>query len=452
MKVLLIDPPELFLRGDGTTRQVQPLGLGYVGAAIEALADVRFLLPDTRAYTGDDPWGELDAVVAREEPDLVGFSAVTATFATAAVFAARIKALLPGVPIVLGGVHASTLPEQSLTDAPAIDIVVRGEGEAAMQEIVTSFANHRLADIATIAGIYWRRDGAIVRNAPRPPVADLDQLRAPKRDGFVWPDDIAPGLFQAVVTLRGCPYKCIYCAVPSLDDAKTRYRSPANVVDEIEDLKRRFGIDYLFFHDSVFTLHRKRTLALCEELIRRDLVTPFCCQTRADRLDPELLDTMVRAGLHQVFFGIESGDIDSLRRIRKQMPLQKIRDAVALVRSRGIRTSGFFMVGFPWQDAATMRQTAEFAVDLDLDAVSLFSATPLPGTELWAMAGGVDLPKSIDFRAPQVNLTALPAAEYAALYDDIKARIDGYNQARMMAGLTDVQRDWMQLPNTPAST
>jgi anaerobic magnesium-protoporphyrin IX monomethyl ester cyclase len=447
MKVLLIDPPELFLRGDGTTRQVQPLGLAYVGAAIDDVATVRFLLPDTRSYVGLDPWGELLAAVAAQAPDLIAFTAVTATFPTAARFAAEIKARWPKLPIVLGGVHASTMPEQALRDAPAVDFVVRGEGEAPMRELVAAFDSGQIRHPETIAGLQWLDNGELVRAPPRPPTADLDRVRFPKRDGFVWPDDIMDGLYQAIVTLRGCPYKCIYCAVPSLDDAKTRYRSPANVCDEIAELKQRHGIDYLFFHDSVFTLHRKRTLALCREITSRGLVTPFCCQTRADRLDEELLDAMLSAGLHQVFFGIESGDAESLRRIRKQMPLQQIRDAVAMTRSRGVRTSGFFMIGFPWQDTAMMQQTADFAVTLDLDAISLFSATPLPGTELWEMSPTQQLPASIDFRAPQTNLTSLSGPDYAALYAEIKARVDHYNQERMMAGVAATRVAWMNLPD-----
>ncbi len=447
MKCLLIDPPELFLRGLGHTRQVQPLGLASVGAAIADLAEVRFLLPDTRAWQGEDPWAELSAAVVAEAPDVVAFTAVTATFGAAAHFASLIRARHPGLPIVIGGVHATTLPQATLEQAPAIDVAVIGEGEHTFRELITAIAAAGgvpdAAVLAGIAGLCFRDGGGIRRSPSRAPIDDLDSLPLPLRDGFVWPDDIHDGLYQAVVTLRGCPYKCIYCAVPSLDDRRTRYRSPARVADEIEGLRERHGIDYLFFHDSVFTLHRKRTLALCEELIRRDLVLPFCCQTRADRLDPELLDALVAAGLHQVFFGIESGDADSLRRIRKQMPLATIREAVAMVRSRGVRCSGFFMIGFPWEDAAAMERTADFAVDLDLDAVSLFSATPLPGTELWDMSDKLALPSSIDFRAPQVNLTAMAADEYAAVYGRIHARLTAYNQQRMMAA---VRRDWMALP------
>jgi radical SAM superfamily enzyme YgiQ (UPF0313 family) len=142
---------------------------------------------------------------------------------------------------------------------------------------------------------------------------------------------------------------------------------------------------------------------------------------------------MVRAGCEQIFFGIESGDLESLAKIRKKMSLESIRAAVELVKARGIRCSGFFMVGFPWEDEVLIERTAEFATSLGLDAISLFSATPLPGTELWTLAGGSHMPGSIDFRTPQVNLTKLPDAEYAALFGRVKSRIDRYNESTMMA-------------------
>jgi radical SAM superfamily enzyme YgiQ (UPF0313 family) len=128
MKLLLADPPEMFLQGQGATRQVQPLGLACVGAAVQDLAQVRFLLPDTRAYVGDDPWQEIAQALIAEQPDVLGITAVTANFAAAAQLAAVARKVLPELLIVLGGVHASTDPEGALRGAPAVDLVVRGEG------------------------------------------------------------------------------------------------------------------------------------------------------------------------------------------------------------------------------------------------------------------------------------------------------------------------------------
>ncbi|MBH24786.1 MAG: hypothetical protein CMH57_10105 [Myxococcales bacterium] len=443
MKVLLIDPPDLFLQGQGLTRQVQPLGLAYVGAWLrEKGHEVRFLLPDTRAYTGDDPWGELRRAIEAEAPDVVGLTAVTAMMPSARRVAREVKALNPEIVTVLGGTHASSNPAQALRAAPGLDYVIRGEGELTMEELLERLERPGGVEPGSVAGLAWRDEGGEVQvNAPRPSIQDLDALPMPMRDGLVWPEDVQPGFYQAMVTLRGCPYRCIYCAVPSSNDRLTRYRSPENVVDEIALLRERYAIPYLFFHDSVFTLHRGRTEAICRLMLERGLVVPFACQTRTDRVDEALLDLLKEAGCHQIFFGIESGDVRSLKRIRKKMTLESIRAAVGQVKARGIRCTGFFMVGFPWEDEALMRQTSDFACDLELDAVSLFSATPLPGTELWEMAGGAEMPDSVDFTTPQVNLTGLEPEAYATLFAEIKAQVDAYNQSQMMRRLSEMTFD-----------
>ncbi len=445
MKVLLADPPQTFLDGSGLTRFVEPLGLGYVGAFLEPHHDVRLLLPDTRAYRGDRPWAELREAIRREAPDVLALTAVTATYPAAARLAAVAKEVDEAIVTVLGGVHASTLPVEALRGAPAVDFVVRGEGEHTLFELVAALERARRGGargaaagrfaLETVAGLYWRgEDGEVCAAPSRESVADLDALPFPKRDGLVWDDELHPTFYQAMVTLRGCPYRCIYCAVPSSNDRRTRYRSAGNVLDELAELRARFDIPGLFFHDSVFTLHRGRTVELCRGMVERGLTLPFHCQTRTDRVDAELLELMVAAGCQQIFFGIESGDVESLARIRKKMPLDEIRAAVALVKAHGIRCTGFFMVGFPWEREEHIRRTADFATSIGLDAVSLFSATPLPGTELWALSEAEELPESIDFRTPQVSLTSMGPDSYARLFEEVRAQIDAYNFDQMMAG------------------
>jgi len=336
---------------------------------------------------------------------------------------------------VLGGTHASADPRGALAAARHVDYVVQGEGERAIVALAETLeAGGR--DVSGLPGVGWRdANGTVVVNAAAPPIEDLDTIPFPLRDPrhILWSEDLHPAFFQALITLRGCPYRCIYCAVPQSVDRKTRYRSVDNVLAEIEQLRRDHSVPGLFFHDSVFSLHRKRTLDLCRGMAERGLALPFTCQTRTDRIDPEVLDAMIAGGCEQVFFGIESGDLESLRRIRKAMPLESIRSAVELVKSRGIRCSGFFIVGFPWEDEPLIERTADFATSLGLDAISLFSATPLPGTELWTLAGGSHMPGAIDYRTPQVNLTTLSDEAYAAVFARVKARIDLHNQDTMYA-------------------
>lgn len=437
MRVLLIDPPNQALRGGGGI-QVHPLGLGYLAAMLEPYHDVRQLICDLGDYQGGDPWPTIAAAITEEAPDLVGIGSVTATFGAAMTAGRLVRSLLgPSVPIVLGGVHPTFRPEEALT-AP-VDYLVRGEGEHTLLELVDTLESGGPTE--AIAGL-WQRDptGAIIKGPARPPMRDLDALPFPSRRGVVWPERIQPAFYQSIITLRGCPYRCIYCAIPASADKLTRYRSAGNVADEIAHLVEHHQIPYLFFHDSVFTLNRKRTLAVFDALKQRGIQVPFACQTRADRVDQPLLERMTEAGCHQIFFGIESGHAESLERVRKDMPLETIRDAVARVKAQNIRCTGFFMVGFPWETEEHIRATADFATDLDLDAVSLFSATPLPGTELWDISSDVVLPESIDFRKPEVNLTSMDSQAYADLYTEVSEVLVEYNRAQMGRALTSWPR------------
>ncbi len=397
MRVLLAVPPHARLRDPPETVAIHPLALGYLAAALGRDHEVLQLVPDVRR--GPDPWGEIEGLLEGFKPELVGISALTATLDAALRLARRAKAIA-GATVVMGGPHVSARPGAY----QCVDAVVVGEGERALIDV-----------IAGARGVVRRE-----------PVADLDQIPFPRRDNVLWAEDVHPAFYQSIVTLRGCPYACVYCAVPGLDERKTRYRSPVNVVDEIARLVDDHRIPYLFFHDSVFTLHRRRTVEILDGMIARGLAVPFCCQTRVDRVDPELLALMKRAGCHHVYYGIESGHPETLRQMRKDVPLQRAREAVGHTLDAGIRASGFFMVGFPWETEAHLEATGDFATSLGLASLSLFSATPLPGTELERLSGQ-PAPPAVDFRAPNVNLTKMKHERYIELYQGLRARFDAYN-------------------------
>lgn len=403
-----------------------PLGLAYVGAALAPHHDVRLLLPDTRALVGGDPWAEVRAALSAEAPDLVGVAAATATLPAAARVAAEARAVLPAATVVVGGVHPTVDPEGTLAAVPEADLVVVGEGEATLAELAAWLeAGRDRASLARIDGLCLRgADGRPCRTPPRPPAEDLDALPDPLREGLVWPADVHPSLYRGLVTQRGCPYGCLFCAAGAVAGRRTRVRSPGHVLAEVERMRARHGVSGLFFHDSVFTLDRGRTLDLCRRLAGAAL--PFQCQTRVDRLDPGVVSALRDAGCTHVLLGIESGDEETLARIGKPTPLPAVQAAVALVRAAGMRCTGFFIVGFPWETEAHVRRTADLACGLGLDAIDLFSATPLPGSALWDLAGG-PLPAGVDFRTPALNLTALPDAEYRRLYAEVEARIRAYN-------------------------
>lgn len=427
MRVLLADPPHHHLRGASV--QVHPLALGALAAALAPRHEVWQLVPDVVAADPADPWRRIRETLIELRPEVLGVTALTATFPAALALAELARGLLPGLRVVLGGPHPSARPAEALA-SPAVDAVVTGEGEDTLLELLERWSAGQ--DPAGLPGLWARgADGTPVRGPPRAARADLDSLPPPRRHGVLWAEHLRSGFYQSLITVRGCPYTCTYCAVPGSDGRKTRYRSAGHVADEIAALRADWDVPYLHFHDSVFTLHRRRSLELAGLMVERDLALPFTCQTRADRVDPALLDALAASGCRQIFFGIESGHPETLARIHKAMPLQQIRDAVGWARARGIRAAGFFMIGFPWEGSEHIDATVDFATGLELDALSLFSAVPLPGTALWDEHPLPVLPERMDFRAPELNLTAL--ADYPARFLAARARFDAYNQARMAA-------------------
>jgi radical SAM superfamily enzyme YgiQ (UPF0313 family) len=430
VKVVLVEPPSLTLRPGAASLQVHPLGLGYLAAALRPDHDVRQFVPDLKPNPdGADRVRETAEAIGDAEPDVVGISALSTTILTARRIAALCReGLGEGVPLVLGGLHATLEPD----GAPEFDRVVVGEGERTLRELVDAIESGR--DPSGVPGLAGS-------GAARPPVVDLDTLAFPHREDLLWEQHVQPAFYQSIITIRGCPYRCEYCSIPSVRGGHARFRSPGNIADEIALLRKRYDVPYLMFHDSVFTLSRKRSFALAELLLSRDLAIPYTCQTRIDRVDGELLFAMRAAGCEQIYFGIESGDPETLRRIRKDNPPERVRETVKAVRALGIRASGYFMIGFPWETREHMERTAEFAMDLELDSLCLFSATPLPGSGLWVTAGAPPLPEGMDYRQPgaHANFTSLSDAEYADLYRSVWDRFDAYNLNRM-PGRSDTRR------------
>jgi anaerobic magnesium-protoporphyrin IX monomethyl ester cyclase len=435
MKVLLADAPWQFLKANGTACGILPLGIGYIGAVLKNHHDVLLWLPDTYPYKGDDPWGVLRSIIANENPDVLGIAAVTATYPAAVRLAAEAKSINPAIITVLGGVHASIDPKKALENAPGVDFVVRGEGERTLPELIGALSSDQgRIKLETIDGLCFLEGaaGAIHWTKERKPIQDLDALPFPMRDHLVWSDPVPPAIYQAMITSRGCPFDCIYCAAPTLCGSRVRFRSVQNVLKEMVCLVERHQVSNIFFQDSVFTLNRSRTRELCRMMIDHKVPISFQCQTRVDLVDPGLLDTMKAAGCDHIFLGIESGDPDTLQRIGKAVTPESIQKAVAMITSSGIQCSGFFMIGFPWETEKMMRRTEELALGAGLDSVILFSATPLPGSGLWDMAGDKVRENDIDFRTPMINLTPLSERKYVEIFNRMEGRFTAYNQKMMM--------------------
>jgi radical SAM superfamily enzyme YgiQ (UPF0313 family) len=335
----------------------------------------------------------------------VGISCQTALVYSSLELASMIKKIRPGTFIVAGGVHPSIRPLDLLYNGD-IDIVVRGEGEETFAEIVKRWLANIPVD--NVAGTSLIAPGGGVRNNPKRPLAkDIDVYPMPALDLVpldkyrISPDLRTGDRFGMVLTARGCPYDCIFCANKLLTERTYRARSVKSVIDEIEYYLKTTGVTQLMIIDDNFTVNRKRTIELCEEFIRRGYPDKFnwWAEARVDCLDQELLNIMKKAGCSILSLGLESGNQRLLDLIKKNITLEKTKEAVKMIKRSGIKSRASFILGLPTETKQETINTIKFAYGLPIDQVRFAIATPFPGTVLWDIAvkeGRVD-PTNIDW-------------------------------------------------------
>jgi radical SAM superfamily enzyme YgiQ (UPF0313 family) len=282
--------------------------------------------------------------------------------------ARRIKQRSPETIVVYGGPHASFTAEDTLTHIRDIDVVVRGEGEEPCLELA-EWAIHGSADpadLSRIRGIAYRVDGRVAQTPVRPPIRDLDALGPPDRDlvplaRYAMTMDYLGVPGTSIMTARGCPIACTFCSASAMFGKSYRARSPVQVVDEIEGLLTRHGVQGIKIFDSTFTLQRAHVEGFCAELRRRGLHIPWECELRAGSVDRRLLETMREAGCYYVDVGIESGSqrvLDAC--VHKQISLESAVELLRWTRELDLLTKVFFTLGHPGETLREARETNRF--------------------------------------------------------------------------------------------
>jgi len=381
MKVALIFPRRLYMSPD------PPLGLLYLAARLRQRTGVVPAILDT-TFVGDaSAW--LEARLRAGNYDLVGISAMVTMAHDAAAVAEQVKRIRPETKVILGGPHPTTLPELALR-SPAVDAVAIGEGEDTLVEVVERDG------FAGVAGVWYRENGAVKQNPPRPPLPDLDQLPFPAFDlldlepylrGWFQLDTVRPGLRgTSVLATRGCPFQCAYCqpTLEKLFGRGLRQRSPARVVDELEELRDRYGLNAFLFADDTFIADRGWVNSFCRELLARRSSFIWGCNVRADLAGKELLAQMREAGLRQIRVGIETYS-DTIRNevFRKKVSREQVEEVTRAARSLKLAIQGYFMLGAPGETREDVRATVRWARRLPIDDVNFNLTTPLPGTYLF---------------------------------------------------------------------
>jgi anaerobic magnesium-protoporphyrin IX monomethyl ester cyclase len=328
---------------------------------------------------------EVEDIVAWR-PDVIAFTSMTTSYQSVEEAVALLKARLgPQVPIILGGPHATTLPELALQN-PHIDFLVYGEGEYVFRDWLRQVERGD-TNWAANKGL-WYKDaaGRVVDGGERELIPDLDELPFPARHLFdlkAYPLYAPTGeQMVTVLTSRGCPYKCSFC-FKGIVGRTYRQRSPENIVAELRQLIDQYGVRNFYFMDDLFTINVKRLEAILDYFIEQDLDVRWRCLARVDRVTPDLLRKMYRAGCRQIHFGIESGNPEILKKTAKHIDLDQVRQAIEWTEDAGIMSKGYFILGLPGDNEQTMQETIEFAASLRLSEAMFSIATPMPGTELW---------------------------------------------------------------------
>ncbi len=379
MKVLLINPPYFNSKYKFIGLVAPPLGIAYMAAVLEQ-NDIAVEIIDAAAL--EMSWETLESEIKRVSPQLVAVTALTPTIDKALQTAELAKKTCPQATVVMGGYHP-TFNYQEMLEKDYVDLVVMGEGEYTMLELVQTLEEG--GDLKNVKGIAYQD----VVTPPRPLIEDLDELPFPAR--HLLPMDHYKILNMKLHTAtlisgRGCPMQCSFCASAALHGNKLRMRSAQNVVDEMEHLIKDHDAGMIAFMDDTFTLKPSRVAEICDEIIKRDLDTYWGCTARADTLSDELLQKLSDSGCITLFLGVESADQQQLDRVNKQITIDKIRQAFKLSRENDIRTIASVVLGMPGDTKESIERTIKFVRELN-PSYALFSlATPYPGTRFYQEA------------------------------------------------------------------
>lgn len=368
MKIALIAPPYPLEEAPSP-----PLGLCYVAAACEAAgAEVVILDYIVSRYTPDKLKTSLDAF----RPDVVGATSVTMNFPETIRIIQDVKRHNPDIITMMGGPHVSFAIEDTLNNYPELDLIVIGEGEQTLSELVPVLTSPH--EWEGIRGIAFRNAESITVTAPRELINDLDTLPLPARHLLPVSRYQALGFPVSIITSRGCPNKCIFCLGRRMVGFRGRFRTPKLVVEEIEHILD-YGFTRINIADDLFTANKNRVMTLCEEIMNRGVKFTWSAFARVNTVDAEILSIMKKAGCDSVSFGIESGNPEMLRRIRKGITLDQARNAVACCKEAGLIAHASFMVGLPGDTMESLRDTERFARELGIVYGYHFLA-PFPGT------------------------------------------------------------------------
>lgn len=462
MKILLIDPP--FYRFIGYYNRYFPLGLAYLASVLRKAGhevliydadcnkdstkmDFSFLeesYPDYIAGINNPAhklWQEAKEILLKEKPDLVGISTMTTKIASAFRLAEICKSYNINMPVVMGGPHPTLMPEEVLNNSPAVDMVMRGEGEISIVNMVNALENN--ISLENVKGISFRKKGKIIHNQAEDQIMDLDSLPLPARDLLWGKDTYTSEDMGLMFASRACPFNCTFCSSAGVWGRITRYRSIENIIMEIKEVQERYGTVQFSFKDDTFTLKRQRVIDFCSTLKKESIRINWDCNGRINLLDEELLSIMREAGCNSLKIGIESGSPRILKLMKKVITVEQIKNQAKVLNRSGIHWTGYFIMGLPTETKEEIYATLRLMKEIKPDFASLSVYEPFPGTELFELGIKMGLvtpqrnlkdfyrlsPKYYYVRSSKRQTNTMNARVFRKLELDIKNSFHRYNSA-----------------------
>ncbi|MBF0463682.1 MAG: B12-binding domain-containing radical SAM protein [Nitrospirae bacterium] len=406
-KLLLIEPPFYRLYKDTYALEIFPLSLGYLSATVKRdtnwdvmaynadfnpnaeIMQVSFLAgTGYRNYLNNlkdteyNVWQEVKKTISSYRPDVIGITTKSQNFASARTVAKIAKDINPKTVVIVGGPHP-TMVGKDVFKCQDIDAIAVGEGEETLVDFLKKLQSGESLD--TVNGLMYRKNGIISVTPPRAYIQDLDTLPFPHqsaKDVLKDYDKYQLSAFKSIFATRGCPNNCLFCGSRYLWSTKVRFRSPENVAAEISEL-RKLGLNVIRFDDDTFGVQRKYIYELTDAISACCPDIKWGCEIHVRLIDDEIVSRMKKAGCFVIQIGIESGNNEMLKKIRKNITIEDAYNASKLIRSHGIEVQTFFMIGFPDETEETLKDTITAIETIDSDAVSYSIFTPYPGTELF---------------------------------------------------------------------
>lgn len=449
--VLLVFPPVGMPDFNVTS---PPLSVAYIGAALRNVGyKVKVL---DMAIEGRNT-NDLLQLVKEEDPKVVGFSSNIATHNNCLRLASLLKQYRPELKIIVGGVQASFLPNETLREG-SVDALVMFEGELTTVEVVNHFIQGSPSKMEEIKGLAFLDNGELKINERRPFITDIDQLEPPARELLEL--DAYP-FSGTIITSRGCPGRCTFCANGAFWHRVYRFYSVARVMQEIEELVGKYRIKYIFIVDDTFIQSYERVARICDEIFRRGIDIRWTCSARGKVIPEDLLEKMKKAGCRRIVIGAESGDNEILKSIKKDLTVEEIEDAVMAIRRKGIAVTCSFILGHLHDTHETIRKTLGTGkklcgniagIDEDLSFAEYIPLTPVPGTEVFESLSDskyklyVDSWNAFTFRDPIVETPNLNRKELRKFYfesldKEVVHMIVGAKREEDQSNITSTVRD-----------